>query len=144
MSTTFNPALLSATDRMRFTLGDTNVNLEKPAGADPMLLPADDDVYLGVLAMEGNDERAATLAMAEAFIAKYALEPTKADISEFESAEWRTRLDAWKAVASRLRGKIDAEVKQLVGTFSIRKVHRSEERTGEYYAGLYRRLYEEW
>jgi len=53
---TFDPALTTSKDRMRFALGDTGVATPKAADADALLLPVDDAVYAGALAYRGNDE----------------------------------------------------------------------------------------
>jgi hypothetical protein len=138
MSATFDPALLTARDRMRFDLGDTNVGATKAAGADALALPVDDAVYAGVLARRGGDERLACIDLAEALIAKYAQAETKASVDGVESAEWANRLVAWRTLAQRLRGEIAAEAPTVAGrgSFSVVRAHRPGHEPGaEYYAG---------
>ena len=137
MATTFEPSLATARDRLRFDLGDTNVGVVKPAGADPLQLPADDAVYDGVLARRGNDERRATLDLAEALIAKYAQLETKAAVEGVESAEWGNRLAAWRELAKRLRGELAAEEAAAPGggSFRVMRPHRpGDARRAEYVA----------
>jgi hypothetical protein len=138
VTTTFDPALLTPRDRLRFDLGDTDVSAVKPAGADVLALPVDDSVYAGVLARRGNDERQATIDLADALIAKYAQMETKASVDGVESAEWGNRLAAWRALSTRLRGEVAAEAPTVAGrgSFSVARPHRPGcERGAEYYAG---------
>jgi hypothetical protein len=138
MAATFDPALLTSRDRMRFDLGDTNVGAVKPAGADPLALPADDAVYAGVLARRGNDERLATLDLADALIAKYAQLETKASVDGVESAEWANRLAAWREGVARRRAKVAAAAPTVPGrgSFSVARPTRPGRECGaEYYAG---------
>lgn len=138
MTTTFDPALTSAKDRMRFDLGDTNVGVVKAAGADPLQLPVDDAVYAGVLARRGGSERLASIDLAEALIAKYAQMETKASVEGVESAEWANRLVGWRALTTRLRGELAAEAPTVAGrgSFSVARPTRPGCEPGaEYYAG---------
>jgi len=109
MAATFDPALPAALDRMRLALGDTNTGAAKPAGADPLQLPVDNAIYTGLLAYHGQDERAATVALADALIARYSQEPTKAALDGLESAEWAARLRGWETLAARLRAEVSAD-----------------------------------
>jgi len=109
MATSFDPALSTPRDWLRFQLGDTNVYIEKADDADPLTLPVDDAVYDGVLARHSGDERLSAIYLSEAFIAKYAQMPNQAAITNVKSAEWRYRLDAWKALSARLRAEIATE-----------------------------------
>lgn len=138
MAATFDPALTSARDRMRFDLGDTNVGLVKPAGTDPLQLPVDDAVYAGVLARRGDNERLATIDLGEALIAKYAQLETRAAVEGVESAEWGNRLAAWRATVARLRAELAAEAPTVAGrgSFSVARPTRPGREPGaEYYAG---------
>lgn len=138
MTTTFDPALTSAKDRMRFDLGDTNVGVVKAAGADPLQLPVDDAVYAGVLARRGGDERLATVDLADALINKYAQMETKASVEGVESAEWTNRLVGWRALTTRLRGELASEAPTVAGrgSFSVARPTRpGRDCGGEYYAG---------
>ena len=136
MGATFNPALLTARDRMRFDLGDTNVAVEKDDDADPLSLPVDDAVYAGVLARRGNDERQATLDLADSLIARYAQLETKATVDGVVTAEWGNRLAAWRALADRLRAAIASEAPTVAGrgSFSVARAHRpGREGAAEYH-----------
>jgi hypothetical protein len=138
VTATFDPDLLTARDRLRFDLGDTNVGAVKPAGADALTLPVDDAVYAGVLARRGGDERLATLDLVRALIAKYAQAETKAAVEGIESAEWANRLVAWRALESRLAGEVAAAAPTVAGrgSFSVVRAHRPGCEPGaEYYAG---------
>lgn len=137
MAATFDPAMLTPKDRMRFDLGDTDVNAAKATGADPLQLPVDDAVYAGALARRGNDEAKATLDLAEALIAKYAQMETKAAVEGVESAEWGNRLTAWRTLATRLRAEIAAAAPTVAGrgSFSVARPTRPGRGPhAEYYA----------
>ena len=137
MSATFDPALTTARDRMRFDLGDTNVSATKAAGADPLQIPVDDAVYDGVLARRGGDERLSTIDMADALVNRYAQEPSKADLPSGEAAEWANRLGGWRALSSRLRGEIEASAATTAprGMAVLRPHRPGREPGGEHHAG---------
>lgn len=142
---TFDPALPTARDRMRFDLADTDVNRAKAETADPLTLPVDDAIYDGVLARRGNDERLALIDLADALYSRYAQEPSRAEISNVESAEWKNRLDGWKALATRLRGEIATETQQARGSFTVlRPTRPGQQPGGEYYAGGRCPIDQEW
>jgi hypothetical protein len=138
VSTTFDPALATARDRLRFDLGDTHVGATKAAGADVLALPVDDAVYAGALARRGGDEDLAYIDLADALIAKYAQMETKASVDGVESAEWANRLAAWREGVARRRAKVAAAAPTVPGrgSFSVARAHRPGcERAAEYYAG---------
>jgi hypothetical protein len=112
MATTFDATLTAPKDRIRFALGDTNVGAVKAALSDLMELPVDDSIYAGLLAAHGQDERAVTLALAEALIMRYSQEPTKVGIGSVENAEWAARLTGWQHLASRIRAELEQESTQ--------------------------------
>jgi hypothetical protein len=142
---TFSPSMQTAKDRMRFKLGDTNVNVEKAATADAMALPVDDDVYLGLLAYHGEDERQATIELAEALVSKYAQQETEAAVEGQESAKWGNLLAGWRGVATRLRAEIAAEETRRRAGFSVLRPTRAgaAREGGEYYAGRCRLPWED-
>lgn len=115
MTTTFDPALSTARDRLRFALGDTNVSATKSV-ADALALPADDAIYDGVLSYHGNDERKAGIALADALIARYSQEPTKVNLTNVEQAEWVGRLQAWRDYAGRMRAEVASVAATSTGT----------------------------
>jgi hypothetical protein len=138
MTATFDPALLTARDRLRLRLSDTDVGAAKSTGADPLALPVDDAVYAGALALHGNDERMAGLELVRALIGKYAQMETKASVDGVESAEWANRLVAWRALETRWATEIAAEAPTVAGrgSFSVARAHRPGcEPRAEYYAG---------
>lgn len=135
----FDPTLSTAKDRMRLLLGDTDVQRAKAVDADVMALPVDDAVYLGILAGQSQDERRATIALADALVVKHSQQETKASIDGVESAEWGNLLAGWREVASRLRAEIAAEAaaetaRQRAG-FRVLRPTRGGEQGGEYHAG---------
>lgn len=135
---TFNPALLTALDRLRFDLGDTNVGRAKPADADPLQLPVDDAVYAGVLARRGDDEDLAYIDLGDALIAKYAQMETKAAVEGVESAEWGNRLAGWREGVARRRAMVAAAAPTTPGrgSFSVARATRPGCEPGaEYHAG---------
>lgn len=119
---TYRAALPTARDRLRFAVGDTNV-------AAALLV---DVTYDAILAGVNNDERLATVVVCDALISRYAQEPTRAEITGVESAEWRDRLSAWKGLAARLRAEATQEATRAQGTFSVQRPQRYDEEVGEY------------
>lgn len=92
----FNPALTSATDRVRFDVGDYN-------DAAPIIPEA---VYTATLARYGADEARATVAMAEALIVRVAQDPDKVEVTGAVKVEWSQRIAAWRALANGLRATL--------------------------------------
>lgn len=93
MAATFNIALISATDRMRFDVGDTNVAAAL----------WQDETYQGLLTRYDNNESRATLAAAEALLMRYGQEPNKVEITGAVKVEWEERIKMWGALVNRLR-----------------------------------------
>lgn len=89
MPATFNPALPTVQDRLRFRLGDTNMDA-------PLL---QDESYQGMLAYHGQSEVKALKSLAEALIARVAQDPDKADLGGGVGFEWRARLRTWREIA---------------------------------------------
>lgn len=85
---TYNPALSTPLDRLRFALGDTDVTVP--------LLP--DATYAAVLEAQGNDERAAVVALARSLLAREAQNPTRQTAADGQSVEFGTRLAGWQAL----------------------------------------------
>ena len=85
---TYNPALTTSLDRLRFALGDTDV-------AQP-LLP--DATYAAVLEAQGNDETAAVVALARSLVAREAQNPTRVVAADGQTTEFGTRLAGWQAL----------------------------------------------
>lgn len=117
MAATFDWGLGRALDRVRFALGDTEVA--------EALLP--DESYEATLATYDDDERRATLVLAEALIARYAREPEKVVVEDSRvEVAWGERLTAWVALVARLR----VELTRHSGTRSPQR--GDEKRTAEY------------
>lgn len=103
---TYNPALTSATDRLRFMLGDIDT---------AELLP--DATYAAVITTSGDDERAAAITLANGLIARFAHLPTQVDNTGGARVTWQNRLAGWQALITRLQAEIAAEaVAEVVTT----------------------------
>lgn len=98
----YDPTLDTPLDRLRFQLGDTDSAAE--------LLP--DGTYTAVLLAQDDDETAAALALLDGLIAKFAQMPSKVATDKGASVEWRDRLEAWRALRTRLLAVV-AEATQV-------------------------------
>jgi hypothetical protein len=87
----FSATLPTAKDRVRFALGDTT---------DPEWYP--DSTYTAVLTTAAGDERAATIMMGEALLARWANEPDVLD-GPAGRIDMRARRTALQALLARLR-----------------------------------------
>jgi hypothetical protein len=129
VSATYDPTLLSALDRLRFLLGDTDT-----AAA---LLP--DETYTAMLASKGADETLAAIALADALIARFAQLATRKSVDGAGGAgsvEYGNRLAAWRELAARLRKEVTQAAIVSRGSGGITRPSRADdERGGEYYAG---------
>jgi len=88
VSATFNPALTSNRDWLRFRLGDRDTTAP--------LFP--DATYDAVLVAAGSIT-AALQTLAAALIAEYSRKPEVVDITGALKAEWKSRLATWQALA---------------------------------------------
>lgn len=121
----FDPALTTAIDRMRDALGDVN----DAAPYKP------DATYTAYLATNGNDERKATIALAEAMIVQYGLEPDEVVVENGETTKWADKVKVWRDLVARLRGEIELEQTRASGGLRTLRPTRGDCRHGEYYAG---------
>jgi hypothetical protein len=96
----YSPSLTTATDRVRFAVYDVN-------DAAP-LLPV--QTYTALLTLYDGSEARATVAAAEALIARYAQEPDKVEIPGAVKVEWASRLQSWRAIANGLRAELGLPV----------------------------------
>lgn len=117
MVATFNAALSSQRDRLRFALGDTDT--EAP------LLP--DETYDAALEQQGSYPLAGAL-LAEALAARYAQEPDSVAISGELTVSWRVRVQTWLGLAAKWR----AEAARLASGLRSREAERDWETTPEY------------
>ncbi len=121
----YNPALPTARDRLRFALGDTQAPPDE-------LLP--DATYDATLTTFGGDEKQATLVLAEGLLARYALEPDSVD-DEGQKASWKFRLSQWTMKANQLRGELATASAPTPLGFQTRLPQRAGEQHSEYRAG---------
>lgn len=122
----YDPSLAAARDRLRFTLGDTDVAAFR----------APDATYDAVLASVGNDERSATIALAEAFAAAADQEPDEVDVQDGATTRWKDKARAWRALAQRLRDEIAREQARASSTWATLRAQRpGDTERAEYYAG---------
>lgn len=99
---TYDTSLSTAKDRLRFQLGDTDTTAE--------LLP--DATYAAVLLAQDDDETATALVLLDGLIARYAQMPSKVANDKGASVEWKDRLEAWKALRTRLLADV-AEAEEI-------------------------------
>lgn len=118
MPATYDAALTTARDRMRFLLGDTDTSA-------PLL---DDTTYDTLLSTVGETE--GTAQAAEALASRYAQEPDQIGLGGDLQAQWRERVKTWLALAARLRGTAQAAA-QAAG-WGTRRAHRGDCDAGEY------------
>jgi hypothetical protein len=91
----FDTALATARDRLRFALGDTNPDAE-------MLLDATYDAMLE----QAGSERGAGLLLVRGLIAKYAQMPTQVSTDGGKTqATWAERLKGWQALQQQWRAE---------------------------------------
>lgn len=89
----FNTALTTATDRVRFDVGDYS-------DAAPIIAEA---IYTAQIARYPTSEARATVAMAEALIVKVSQDPDKVEVTGAVKVEWQNRIKSWRALANGLR-----------------------------------------
>lgn len=94
----YDPALGTATDRIRLAVGDTD-------DADPLLPEPTYAALLAGFAAAPDPERRATIAAAEALIARFAREASAVDVAGTVKLAWADRLAAWRALANALRAE---------------------------------------
>lgn len=96
----YQPELTRPLDRLRYSLGDIDI-------ATP-LLP--DATYIAMLQAQANDERKATLELVSGLITRFAQLPNRTTVDGGKvSTEWKDRLVAWNALATRLRAELALE-----------------------------------
>jgi hypothetical protein len=118
VSATFNPALVTARDRMRLQLGDTG---SVPAGytdgayeiANPDFL---DSTYDSALSQNGS-EIEATINLAQALIGRFAREAEKVTIGP-DTFDYSSKTRSLQALINRLRASQTAQQGQ-----ASRKMH---------------------
>lgn len=101
MSASYDNTLPTAIDRMRHSLGDTDMTA-------PL---RQDETYEALLATYSETE--ATAVMAEALAAEYAQQPVRIT-DEGTTVDWSDRVKTWLALAARLRAAL-AETASTVG-----------------------------
>lgn len=93
MAATFDVNIVSATDRMRLDIGDTDVTAAL----------WQDETYTGMLARYDGSEDRATLAIAEASLIRFAQQPDSVEVTGAVKVAWKSRLAAWRDLANSLR-----------------------------------------
>lgn len=120
MGFSYDAALVTARDRLRFAVGDTV--------ADEVLL--DDETYDAVLAWHGDNEDTATRAIASALLARYAREPDRIEDDLGLQVIWQNRLKGWQQLASAT-----AASSATASGFRTRSPSRGDRDGAEHYAG---------
>jgi hypothetical protein len=110
MSATFDPNLLVPRDRARYALGDTGV-LIGPEGNPVWLLQ--DETLDSLIACNGYNEGLALAA--DGLVARYAQEPDVYLDASGVRVEWGSRLDAWVALAKRMRAQPETREQVVIG-----------------------------
>lgn len=119
----YDPGLVTARDRVRFAVGDTNSTAE--------LLG--DETYDALLAGTAGDESKATVQAAEYLIVRFAQEPDKLDLDGGKTAaEWGERIGAWRRLADRLRAELLDYAQRVQHGVRTQRVSRFEPATSEY------------
>lgn len=138
MTATYSPALATPLDRIRFTLGDTDVSVDETSGESNALKP--DEEYLAVIALYSNEDEA-TATMAEALAAQVAQDPSSYSEGGGISLSWNERIRTWLAIAERLRTKLAlaASATASGGSVSVRPSRWGDDRLGEYEAPRFNR-----
>lgn len=98
MTASFDIALASAKDRIRFAVADTDV----PDGA-----LRQDEQYVAVLSLAGSEDLA-TAQMAESLAAEFAQKPDSYSESGGISVRWSERVKTWLSLASGIRTSLTA------------------------------------
>lgn len=130
MTASYNNNLLTALDRIRFTLGDTNVD-----PAENALKP--DEEYLAVI--DGADSEAeATALMAEALATQVMQDPDSYSESGGISVSWSSRIKTWLAIAESYRARANVAA-STYGQTVFRRPKRDPDFDPEY-----RRPYSRW
>lgn len=115
MAATYDSTLPTAKDRMRHSLGDTDVT-------NPL---RGDETYAALLAAYSETE--ATAVLAEALAAEYAQQPDTITDSG-TTISWRTRVSTWLDLAKRLRAAL-AETAATVSS----QLHTLQPRRGDWW-----------
>jgi hypothetical protein len=93
MTATFNPALSTAKDRVRFIVGDID-----------MAAPEVQDETIGALLTSNSaDENLAALNVADYLILFYGRQPDSVEVTGAVKVAWKYRLAALEQIAARLR-----------------------------------------
>ncbi len=113
----YNPALSLVRDRVRFRLGDTDVD-------SPLL---SDEEIAAVLTLKGSIEDDACLYLAKGLLARYGREPVRVT-QDGQTLDFGARIDVWKELVAELS-------QASSGGLRIRRMARPQsiETTGVYY-----------
>lgn len=130
MTASYDNSLATVLDRIRFTLGDTDVDPETNA-----LKP--DEEYLAVIAATASEEEAIAL-MAEALATQIMQDPDSYSESGGISVSWTQRIKTWLALADQYRTRATTSVSTYGQTLSHRP-KRDPDADPEY-----RRTYRWW
>lgn len=96
----YSDTLATPVDRIRFAVQDTD-------DAAPLLT---ENTYAALYDLYDDSEPRATVAAAEALIAKFAREPDTVEITGAVKVAWKYRLDAWRELANGLRAELGLAV----------------------------------
>ncbi len=111
MSSTYNLSLPTALDRIRHSLGDTDM-------AAPL---RENETYAALLLTYSETE--ATAVLAEALAAEYAQQPDSISANG-KSLTWKDRVKTWLELATRLRAALSASASAVTSTLRVAQVKR--------------------
>lgn len=110
---TYDPALGTDLDVVRYKTGDTDVSVDPASGAGNWLNP--DATISAILAMYPDDWRLACADVAEGLASRFAQEPDSFTATGDMSVSWRDRVKQWQWLAQQLRAESAAEVAASAG-----------------------------
>ena len=120
---TYNPDLVTALDRVRFAVGDTDVE------ADAAIKP--DEEYLAVIAAE-DTEPGAIATMATALAAQVMQDPDSYSESGGISLKWSERIKTWLKIAENAAAHAIAAVEGTGSTMPSRPTRYAGPYLSEY------------
>ena len=94
----YDPSLSTATDRVRFAVQDAD-------DAAPLLPEA---TYTALIAIHNGVEKRATIAAAEALLARFAQRPDEVAVEGAVRVKYASRLAVWRTLAEGLRVELEA------------------------------------
>ena len=117
----YDPSLATATDRVRFSVQDVD-------DAAPLLPEA---TYTALIAIHNGVEKRATIAAAEALLARFAQQPDEVAVEGAVRVKYASRLAVWRTLAEGLRVELEATGK-ISGALIVGRFVRQTAKTTEF------------